>query len=508
MKGRRWCFTINNFDEDPENASLILDLQSDDSIPFIVIEMEHTDDNGTPHFQGYLEYKGYTTRNNISKKLHDIAHIELAKGTREDNICYCSKEAIDNNQPERLVLVKGLSIPDIKRINEESKTTKKRKVNMITTEVINDIEQLSWDEIKVKYPQYYLNKFSTLIKIKAQAKTLKKPEPFSLKIKNYWLCGPAGTGKSSWIKSKCEEINAGLYIKGLDKWWDGYNPNEHQCVLIDDFDPNVEPVVKGFIKRWGDHGPLNEDIKGGKIQFYCNDFVLVVTSNYTIEQCFDTSDVAAIKRRFLEINYDVERILNPKFEFKMIMPPPYLYLLQGIDPAIFGINLDDPCWKGDSVKEVFEKPMDISMGEDDERPGKVEKIPAHGIYAGIERYTDVYGKTSEWKYSIDKYRYQSMLGGNPEFHTSWFTVWEDYFDQCKAKSGKLYEEEMRLREQRRKNRNEMEKKWTEQEKIRRNSYVNLSEGGSASLGNSQNKDKSESGNRTEDSDVSDDSIVE
>ena len=139
----------------------------------------------------------------------------------------------------------------------------------------------------------------------------------------------------------------------------------------------------------------------------------------------------------MEINYDVERILNPKFEFKMIMPPPYLYLLQGIDPAVFGINLDDPCWKGDSVKEVFEDKMTFSLGEDDERPGSVEKIPAHGIYAGIERYTNVYGEKSNWKYTIDRRRYEDYAGGNPKLHTPWFSLWEEYFDQLKQRKGAL-----------------------------------------------------------------------
>ena len=473
---------------------------NDDSIPLLIVEMEHTEDDGTPHFQGYLEYKGYTTRNCISNKLHNIAHIELAKGTKEDNIVYCSKEAIDKDQPDRIVALKGLSFQDVKQLNEQNKTTRKRRAQIITTEVISDIEQLSWDEIKAKYPNYYLNKFNTLIKIKAAAKTLKKPEPFSLKIKNYWLVGPPGTGKSSWIKSKAEEIEAGLYIKGLDKWWDGYNPNEHQVVLIDDFDPNVDAVIKGYIKRWGDHGPLNEDIKGGKIQFNCSDFVLCVTSNYTIEQCFDQSDVAAIKRRFMEINYDVEKILNPKFEFKMIMPPPYLYLLQGIDPAVFGINLDDPCWKGDSVKEIFEDKMTFSLGEDDERPGTMEKIPAHGIYAGIERYTNVYGEKSNWKYTIDRRRYEDYAGGNPKLHTPWFSLWEEYFDQLKQRKGALYEEEMRLREQRRQKRKEMEEKWIKEEtKRRKASYVNQNDdelrnvGGSDELRNADQvlRDKSE-----------------
>ena len=112
--------------------------------------------------------------------------------------------------------------------------------------------------------------------------------------------------------------------------------------------------------------------------------------------------------------------------------------------------------------------MTFSLGEDDERPGSVEKIPAHGIYAGIERYTNVYGEKSNWKYTIDRRRYEDYAGGNPKLHTPWFSLWEEYFDQLKQRKGALYEEEMRLREQRRQKRKEMEEKWKKEETKRRN----------------------------------------
>lgn len=47
----------------------------------------------TPHLQGYVEFKNARTFNQV-KKLLPRAHIEKAKGNRQQNIDYCSKENI------------------------------------------------------------------------------------------------------------------------------------------------------------------------------------------------------------------------------------------------------------------------------------------------------------------------------------------------------------------------------------------------------------------------------
>jgi hypothetical protein len=48
-------------------------------------------EKGTPHLQGYIEFKAPRTWQTI-KNLLPRAHIEKARGTRKQNIAYCSKE--------------------------------------------------------------------------------------------------------------------------------------------------------------------------------------------------------------------------------------------------------------------------------------------------------------------------------------------------------------------------------------------------------------------------------
>ena len=84
----RWIMVLNNWTDD--------ELKSISSIcskycKYATIEKE-VGDNGTPHLQGYFELKSKARPSSIfnNKRIH----FEKAKGTREQNDIYCSK---DNN---------------------------------------------------------------------------------------------------------------------------------------------------------------------------------------------------------------------------------------------------------------------------------------------------------------------------------------------------------------------------------------------------------------------------
>ncbi|UNI72380.1 MAG: replication associated protein [Chaetfec virus UA24_3359] len=109
-------------------------------------------------------------------------------------------------------------------------------------------------------------------------------------LQNEWWWGPAGTGKSR----AAFEGYPGAYIKSLNKWWDGYH--DQDVVIIDDWGPN-QGVLVDHLKHWADRYPFPAECKGSCMRIRPKK--LIVTSNYSIEQCFDREeDVAAIKRRF------------------------------------------------------------------------------------------------------------------------------------------------------------------------------------------------------------------
>lgn len=85
---KKWCFTYNNYDTKVFNE--LKDTFMKKGIKFII--GEEIGANGTPHLQGYIECPKKMRWSEITnnKKIH----WEVAKGTRMDNIRYCSKDGI------------------------------------------------------------------------------------------------------------------------------------------------------------------------------------------------------------------------------------------------------------------------------------------------------------------------------------------------------------------------------------------------------------------------------
>jgi len=83
---RKLCFTINNY-TNTEYKDLLSVI---DKRFYKAIIGKEVGENGTPHLQGYIEFHSPKTWSTI-KKLLPRAHIERAKGTRAQNVAYCSK---------------------------------------------------------------------------------------------------------------------------------------------------------------------------------------------------------------------------------------------------------------------------------------------------------------------------------------------------------------------------------------------------------------------------------
>ncbi len=84
----RWCFTYNNYPEHLDEFRHALEQQSK-----LFIFQEERGESGTPHLQGYVEFKSRQRLATLKNKFCTTLHWEVAHGTREQNITYCSKEA-------------------------------------------------------------------------------------------------------------------------------------------------------------------------------------------------------------------------------------------------------------------------------------------------------------------------------------------------------------------------------------------------------------------------------
>lgn len=84
-RARRWCFTINNYSSEENDTLTHVFCEKSKYIMGYEIGK-----SGTKHIQGYVEFKNGKSYNSM-KKLMPRAHIEITKGSREQNIQYCSK---------------------------------------------------------------------------------------------------------------------------------------------------------------------------------------------------------------------------------------------------------------------------------------------------------------------------------------------------------------------------------------------------------------------------------
>ena len=84
---RGWIFTLNNWTEEEYSTIKNFALQKTD---FYIIGKE-VGESGTPHLQGYI-YVKQKIRFSTLKSVCNRLHLEVARGSPEHNLTYCSKD--------------------------------------------------------------------------------------------------------------------------------------------------------------------------------------------------------------------------------------------------------------------------------------------------------------------------------------------------------------------------------------------------------------------------------
>ena len=271
-RSKHWCFTINNpTEEDDVNP---------DDFEYIIIAQEVGKD-GTPHLQGYVVFKirKYLTG---AKKMFLRAHLEIMRGTSEQAIHYCKKPVPDCTC-KHCIKAKD-QVPDWIEAGTVPKTNSERMTSR-WAESRKLAEEGNFDDIAPDMWIRYIHSFLRIRQLKA-----KTPDKLG-KRSNLWIVAPSGYGKSTYAWENYPDA----YDKMPNKWWLAYKDEE--TIILDDWSPKECEYMSYYLKRWADVFPFMAETKGGGKFIRPTKFV--VTSQYTIKECFDDPKVVeAIQNRF------------------------------------------------------------------------------------------------------------------------------------------------------------------------------------------------------------------
>lgn len=263
-RSRGWCFTTNNPTEAHENEAYGLAWK----VKYIVVGKE-IGESGTPHLQGYIYYQDKKSFAQVQHDVPEGSHIEVARGTAQQNFEYCSKDGDFYENGERPLTNKEKGEKNSERWEEARIACREGRIADIPTDIGIHLAKL----------QYLVN---------SEKMTRVNLSDTDEKMEWYW--GPSGCGKSR----RAREENPEAYLKMCNKWWDGYGGEE--VVIIEDFDKEHK-VLCHHMKIWCDRYKFPAEVKGGKIDIRPRK--IIVTSNYHPSQIWENEqDLGPILRRF------------------------------------------------------------------------------------------------------------------------------------------------------------------------------------------------------------------
>jgi len=247
-----WCFTLNNPDEQ---------LSFNDDVGFAVWQLE-VGDNGTPHYQGYVEFKDSKRQSGCRKALGGRAHVEPRRGSQAEAIAYCTKEGTRALGPWRHgepAGPRGLG-PFIQRLRDGAS---------LCVAACEDPETYARNRGACR-------DFAAWLEPRAWRN-----------LSCFYLVGETGTGKSALVYDTFGYENVYTLASQSPLWFDRYSGQ--RVLFIDEFEGSI---VRETLLRILDGHPFDGPIKGG---FSGGQWtVVVLASNFDFYSGFDP----ALKRRF------------------------------------------------------------------------------------------------------------------------------------------------------------------------------------------------------------------
>lgn len=256
---RNCCWTLNNYTDDDLKQIEAWDCK------YVIYGMEKGE-QGTPHLQGYVEWRRPKEWKSL-KNLHARIHWEARKGKQEQAILYCKKGEQPSDEFKKLGAL-GANFGKNAKIYERGDMGQQGARSDLEEVAKAVLNKEPIQQIAAKFPVQYIKYHKGIDRLVETQMVPRSAAPYV-----EWRWGPAGRGKTS---EPAERHKDSFYIKDGTSWWQNYTQQE--AIIIDDFDGKW-PFRD--LLRLLDEQPYQGQTKGGYV--HINSPYIYITCEYPPE---------------------------------------------------------------------------------------------------------------------------------------------------------------------------------------------------------------------------------
>lgn len=249
-QGKYWCFTVNNPEE-------LLEIDQWDTKPKMCVWQLEMGEEGTLHYQGYIEFETRLRRRPIMSNYYDFGWLGLRAGSKEQAVTYCTKDDTRLEGPwywpnEATCVNFG---------PQQGQRTDLEAMLGAVKRGAKDAELA--EDYTVAYAKYY--KGANQVRCALGLGEKRNAEG----IEVIWVCGKPGTGKTHWCQEEYPPSDT-VYWKSESNWWPDLM-DSHTTIVFNDFHSGW--MTCGMLKRLLDTGVFCTKNKGGHKQLLATTFV-------------------------------------------------------------------------------------------------------------------------------------------------------------------------------------------------------------------------------------------
>lgn len=232
-------------------------------VGYLVAQEEITPDTGQHHYQVYIQMKRKSRWQAVAKVLKlpsGSYHAEIARGTPQENLAYCSKE--HTRAPGTVPLVLGTMT------NQGQRSDLQALTDMVTSGA-------SVSAIARAMPKEFL-KYNR--GVQALQAALARPRDASVPNIVWLIWGSTGTGKTTKAHRELRSrFDDRYYVKeSQTQWWDGYQGE--RGILIDDY--NGGWPIEYMLTVLHEH-PEQTQVKGAFTKLQAKFIIITSNKHYT-----------------------------------------------------------------------------------------------------------------------------------------------------------------------------------------------------------------------------------